>query len=188
MDSTTDQAIVATVVAGDRDAFAELVNRYQRRLYFALYKLTQDADAAEDFTQEAFVRAYSALASYNPAYQFSTWLFQIGFNLWRSSHRRSGRELYVLDEEPDGDLPPKEWPDEAPSPESTAVQTEVNRLIWQAVEALPEDARQIVVLRHVMELSYEEISASTGIPMGTVKSRLARARAQLADALRGVVD
>jgi RNA polymerase sigma-70 factor, ECF subfamily len=179
----TDADLVAATLAGHTDAYGALVQRHQRRVYLGLLQLCRDRAEAEDLTQEAFVRAYRALASFDPAYRFPPWLFRIAINLWRNSRRRAGREVALEGDEAGDDAPPP-LPDGAPSPEAQAEAAELRRRVWRAVDALPAEARRIVVMRHAMELSYEEIAAATDLPMGTVKSRLARARQELAVGLR----
>lgn len=187
MPEATDATLVAATLAGQLDAYGELVRRHQRRVFLGLVQICGDADLAEEVTQEAFCRAYAALASYDPAYRFSPWLFQIALNVWRNQYRRTRREApwpEAAADEPES----LAIPDPAPSPEESALSTDRKQRVWQAVAALPTDARAVVVMRHALEMSYEEIAAATGLPVGTVKSRLARARGALADALRGLVD
>lgn len=187
MPDATDATLVAATLAGQLDAYGELVRRHQRRVFYGLLQLCGGADEAEEVTQEAFCRAYSALASFDPAYRFSPWLFQIAVNAWRNRQRQAGREMPWPEQEPEAPEG-RALPDPAASPEEQALAADRNRRVWQAVAGLPPDMRAIVVMRHAMELSYEEIAASTGLPLGTVKSRLARARGVLADSLRGLVD
>jgi RNA polymerase sigma-70 factor (ECF subfamily) len=189
MDPPPDAEIVQAVLAGNRDAYASLVERYQRQVFGLLVHAGSATDLSEELTQEAFVRAYYALPRYNPAYRFSTWVCQIALNLWRSERRKQWRVADVRVDSGDGetdDAP--EWPDQGPTPDAAAETEDLHRRLWAAVAALPADAREIVLLRHTLELSYEDISATTGIPMGTVKSRLARARRQLALVLEDLVD
>ncbi len=184
MPDDSDAALVAATLSGSMDSFATLVERHQRRLFHVLIQLTGSPDDAADVAQDAFVRAHGRLATYDPAYRFFPWLCQIAVNLWRNQLRRDGR-LVALEDMAETAM---EVVDPTPSPESSATQDELRRRVWRAVADLPEDARQVVILRHAMELSYEEIVAETGLPMGTVKSRLARARRALAATLESVVD
>ncbi len=181
MDPPPDTSVVQAVLSGDLDAYATLVERYQRQVFGLLVHCGSPADQAEEMTQEAFVRAYYALERYNPAYRFPTWVCQIALNLWRSERRKAGRvaDLRVDGSDGDGDDAP-DWPDPGPTPDIAVETEDLHQRLWAAVATLPEDAREIVLLRHTLELSYEDICASTGLPMGTVKSRLARARRQLA--------
>ena len=182
--AATDEQIIVLVLAGDRDQFAVLVMRYQRRVCNSLRLLSGNAELAEELTQEAFCRAYAALGRFNPEYRFSSWLYQIAVNLWRSAAKRGSREVPLDGEgQADGDEIPetkRRLVDPDAGPEARAVAEDSKRRVWEAVDQLSPDYKQIVVMRHVMELSYQEIGDELGLPMGTVKSRLARARAELA--------
>ena len=189
MPEATDATLVAATLAGQLDAFGDLVRRHQRRVFLGLLQLCGDADQAEEITQESFCRAYTALSTFDPAYRFSPWLFQIALNVWRNQLRSAGPEA-PWPEVDTGQDEPEAYvlPDMAPSPEEAALSADLNRRVWQAVAALPVDARAVVVMRHALGLSYAEIASATEMPLGTVKSRLARARAALAVTLRGLVD
>lgn len=179
----TDQAVVSAVMAGDRDVFAVLVQRHQRRIYHALWRMFGDAEEAEELTQGAFVRAYFALGSYKPEYPFSTWLFRIAYHLFLNERRDHRREVGFDDGGDADDDPAQRVEDPAAPPHALVEARDLRRTVWQAVTALPEDYRTVIVLRHMQELSYAEICEITGLPVGTVKSRLARARHQLAGLL-----
>lgn len=186
-----DAALVAATLAGRYDAYAPLVERHQRRLFLALRQLTGNDRDAEEIAQDAFVRAWENLRLFDPVYPFYPWLARIAVNLWHNRTRRTNREVPLEDGSSDaGDdgraAEEWRWEDDAPSPEALADEGEVRRRVWAAVDALPEVARRIVVMRHALELSYEEISAATGLPLGTVKSRLSRARDVLAVTLADV--
>lgn len=183
--SLADNAVVAAVLAGDRDAYAELVRRYWPRIRSALARMLGPGADVDDLAQESFVRAYYALGSFDPAYRFSTWLYQIAFNLAINHNRKRRRELTVGVDAVAADTFFASIPDAEPSgqPEAATAARDMGARLWQAVADLPPDAREIVIMRHVLELSYQEICAATGLPMGTVKSRLERARNRLAGAL-----
>lgn len=187
-----DAALVAATLAGQQDAFATLVERHQRRLFLALRRLTGNDLDAEEIALDGFVRAWENLRQFDPAYPFFPWLSRIAINLWHNRMRRTRREV-PLDAGTDGrdDGAPADdwrWASDEPSLDEHAAQDETQRRVWRAVDDLPDIARHIVVMRHALELSYEEISAATGLPLGTVKSRLSRARDTLAAALAGAID
>lgn len=175
---STDRSVIERVLDGDRNAYATLVERYQRRVYRTVYWMCGDPADAEELTQETFVRAYAALETQKPEHLFSTWLFQIARNqcLNLLQRRRRERRFEVGDAE---DLLERAIADGSPTPLRSVEQRERLRRVWLAVAELPEDFREVLVMRHVAELSYKEICAATGLPMGTVKSRLARARHRL---------
>lgn len=181
----SDEDWVAAALDGDPAAFGHLMARWQRPVYRTIWRIVGQAQDAEDLTQETFLRAYAALAHFDPRYRFGGWIVRIATNLSLNFRRRRGRESFQGASIEEADAFFERQPDNAASssPERrTAIQAQSAQL-WQAVEALPDDFRVVVYLRHVIELSYEEIAATLDLPMGTVKSRLARARRQLLDAV-----
>lgn len=188
MTADSDAELVAATLAGRTGRYADLVERHQRRLFLSVRRIAGSDRDAEEIAQDAFVRAWENLAQYDPAYPFFPWLSRIAVNLWHNRNRRVRREVALEDGGPEGaaDGAPADewrWADDAPAPEALADAAALRRRVWQAVDALPADAREIVVMRHALELSYDEICEATGLAMGTVKSRLSRARAVLAGTL-----
>lgn len=181
----SDEEIVGQVLAGERDLFEELVLRHQRRIMHYLTRMVKDADLAEDLSQVAFVKAYTALASFDPQYRFTTWLYRIASNAAIDHIRRNRQRLLSLDqplETEDGTLE-HQVPSPGPGPDELAGRGEVRVMLRQAVDRLPSEYRQLVALRHGSDCSYEEIAEITGLPMGTVKNRLFRARNLLKEML-----
>ncbi len=180
----SDEDWVAAALDGDPDAFGHLMARWQRPVYRAIWRIVGQAQDAEDLTQETFLRAYAALAHFDPRYRFGGWVLRIATNLSLNFRRRRGRETVQGGSIEEADAFFERRPDDdAASPERQASSGAQAEQLWRAVEALPDDFRVVVTLRHVIELSYEEIAATLDLPMGTVKSRLARARRQLLDAV-----
>lgn len=179
----SDQAVIAAVLAGDRERYGVLVARYQQRIFNAMWRSCGSRYEAEELTQAAFTRAYFALHSYKPDYRFSTWLFQIAFNLAINAHKHRQREAPWEGRDPADDpfaqLPGR--PEE--EPERAAERRAARAAVRRAWAQLPPDYRLVIEMRYVEQLSYEEIGAATGLPLGTVKSRLARARQRLAELL-----
>ncbi|MFN2569174.1 MAG: RNA polymerase sigma factor [Candidatus Dormibacteria bacterium] len=175
-----DGALVELARRGDRDAFTSLVLRYQDQLYtMALRLLGKPADAA-DVVQETFLRAYVKLPHLRGA-PVRAWLFRVAVNASRDVQRRAVRR-------PAGSLAGKdgrtiEFPDFAPGPEAAALSSERNRVVRDALLALPDEFRVAVVLRDVNGLSYSEIISALGVPTGTAKSRVSRGRDLLAERL-----
>lgn len=169
----TDQEIVARCLSGDRDAFAQLVERYGGRVYNLALRIVNDADAANDCAQEAFVRAYRALHRYDPTYSFGPWLFKIATNV-----SLSHLERWHAHETPVEELPESAEPDEQ-GPELTAVRREEVSEVMAAMAELPPAYRAALTLRHIQQLSYQECADALGIPLGTMKTHLHRARAAL---------
>ncbi|MDE3193596.1 MAG: sigma-70 family RNA polymerase sigma factor [Chloroflexota bacterium] len=169
----TDQEIAARCLAGDRDAFAQLVERYGGRVYNLALRITNDADAANDCSQEAFVRAYRALHRYDPTYPFAPWLLKIATNVSLSHVRR-----WHAHETPVEELPERAEPDEQ-GPELTALRREEVSEVMAAMAELPPAYRAALTLRHIQQLSYQECADALGLPLGTLKTHLHRARAAL---------
>ena len=174
-----DQALVAAAAAGDRDAFGALVRRHQTRIVNYALAIVRDPAEAEDVAQETFIRAYRSLARFRGDSSFKTWLYTIATNAARTGLERRGRRSRVedgsLDDEA-GTLSAADVPAGDADAETALVQREA---IDRALAALPPDLRVAVVLRDVEGLDYKEIAAATGAPIGTVESRIFRARRRL---------
>jgi len=180
----SDERLVELSLDGDEDAFGVLVRRYQRRLTAFLSQLVGDIELARELSQEAFVRAWSALERFNPKYRFSTWLFRIAHNLGIDQLRRRRLQttpLYRTDSE--GDEVEVVAPDLDKDPlghlENRALASELRGVI----EGLRPEYRELVLLRHFGGLSYQEIADFTEMPLGTVKNKLFRAHSVLRKAL-----
>jgi RNA polymerase sigma-70 factor (ECF subfamily) len=171
----TDQEAVRRVLAGDPEAFGVLVERYGGRVYNIALRITNDSDAAADCAQEAFIRAYRALHQYDPSLPLGPWLYRIATNASLNHVQRwHAHETPVGDSE----FPEKTEPDEA-GPESSALRREELSEVLAAMAELPPHFRAALTLRHLQQLSYQEVADALGIPLGTVKTHLHRARAAL---------
>jgi RNA polymerase sigma-70 factor (ECF subfamily) len=182
----SDEDLVAAVLEGDRERFGELVERYQGRLVNYLFRLLRNPDDAHDLAQEVLVKVYQVLDRYDPQYKFSTWLFRIAQNAAIDQIRRRRLKLVSLrleDDEGEG----RDW--EFPTPERGPYGDLRNReragAIQQAIEALPWEYRELILLRHFGELPYEEIARLKQMPLGTVKNKLFRGRQMLKERLHG---
>jgi RNA polymerase sigma-70 factor (ECF subfamily) len=176
---------------GELAAFDELVRRYERSVYNTAYRLSGSYDDASDIAQEAFVRAWNNLKSFRGDSAFSTWLYRIVTNVFLDERkRRRSRPHRSLEEELDLDESSvtRQFEDPSPGPQERAEGDERRRLLEQAIATLPEAQRVMVVLYHTQGLAYEEIAEITRLPMGTVKSRLNRARLALRDRLGPVAE
>ena len=178
----TDEELVRTVLDGDRERFAELVGRYQSRLVNYLFRLVRNSDDAHDLAQEVFVRVYQALDRFDPAYRFSTWLFRVAQNAAIDQIRRR-RFRFVPIGPQDGDgvdgRREIELEDHQPSALEGLEARERDTEVRSAIDALPWEYRELILLRHYGELAYDEIAESKGMPLGTVKNKLFRARQML---------
>jgi RNA polymerase sigma-70 factor (ECF subfamily) len=174
----SDQEIVQACLAGESDAFATIVERYGSRVYNLALRIVRDPDAASDCAQEAFVRAYRALHRYDPSRPFAPWMYRIATNASLNYAQR-----WHAHEQPVEELPERVEPEEL-SPEATALRREELGEVLAAIDALPTRYRAALVLRHVHELSYQEVADALDMPIGTVKTHLFRARAALRTELR----
>lgn len=174
--AAADRDLVAGAAQGLEGSFEELVSRYQRPISGYVYRMVGDYDAALDLTQEIFIKIYASLSRYRPEFKFSTWLYKIAHNAAIDHLRRNtGRERSLVNgtENDHYDLPLES---EGLSPEQQSEREERRVEIESVVRSLPTAYRELVVLRHSQDLSYEEIVDVTGLPLGTVKNRLFRAR------------
>lgn len=187
----SDRTLIHRCQQGDMNAFNELVQRYEKVVYNFAYRLTGSYDDANDVAQDAFVRAYNAIRSFRGDSAFSTWLFRITTNVFldekkktRSRPQQSLDEYIELEESSVG----RQIEDPSPTPEEILGDKERGEVLANAIASLPDYQRAMVLLYHVHERSYEEIAEMMKLPIGTVKSRLNRARLALKDKLSGMKD
>jgi RNA polymerase sigma-70 factor (ECF subfamily) len=184
-----EAALVQRCAAGDEDACAALVDEHQRLVYQLALHLLGDHDEALDLSQEVFLRVFRTIHRFRGQSALRTWIYRIAINQARNRmrwwrRRRRGLQVSLDDHvRAHGELPSEST---ATSPERVYRQKEVAGRIWQALEALPFDQKSAIVLREIDGLSYDEIAFSLGVAVGTVKSRLARARESLRGELRGI--
>ena len=174
--AANDRELVASAVTGLEGGFEELVRRYQRPISAYVYRMVGDYETSLDLTQEIFIKIYGSLSRYRPEFKFSTWIYKIAHNAAIDHLRRSsGRErsLVVGTDNDQYDLPIES---EGLTPEQQTEREERRVEIESVVRSLPTAYRELIVLRHSQDLTYEEIVEVTGLPLGTVKNRLFRAR------------
>jgi RNA polymerase sigma-70 factor (ECF subfamily) len=176
LSAITDGELVVRAIGGREDGFEELVRRYQRPIAAYVYRMVGDYDSALDLTQEVFIKVYASLARYRSEYKFSTWIYKIAHNAAVDHLRRYSTREQSLTGEADGAQ--YELPLECgkPTPEQESERRERRAEIESVVDGLSPAYRELVVLRHSHDLSYDEIAEVTGLPLGTVKNRLFRAR------------
>ena len=179
--SVSDQEIVAEVLAGKQHRYAELVGRYQGPIVNYVYRMMGQYEDAVDLSQDVFLKAYSALESYQPRYPFSAWLFRIARNAPIDELRRRRLRTVPLDAPIATGEGSVDRQIEAPDvgPEQQYLRAELQGELGALVAELPEKYREPLVLRHGAELSYEEIAEALELPLGTVKTRIFRAREAL---------
>lgn len=174
--AASDRELVATAVDGVEGSFEELVRRYQRPISAYVYRMVGNYESALDLTQEIFIKVYSSLRRYREEFKFSTWIYKIAHNSAVDHLRRNAtreQSLVVTTGGEQFDLPVES---KRPSPEQESERKERRGEIESVVRALPCNYRELIILRHSQDLSYEEIVDVTGLPLGTVKNRLFRAR------------
>jgi RNA polymerase sigma-70 factor (ECF subfamily) len=174
-----DEELIAHVQQGHKRAYDELVRRYRGRLYSFILRMVADPTEAEELTQDTLIRAYVHADKYREIARFSTWLFTIATNLVRNRMRKKKRTPYMLNLDPapaDDDDIPLDPPDPRSDPTRRLEGAEIGALIAEATAKIPEKYRIPFLLREVEELSYEEIQQVTGLKLGTVRSRINRAR------------
>jgi len=184
-----DKTLAARAAEGSQRAFRELLERYERPVFSLVYRMVRDRGLAEDLTQEALIRAFTAIGGYNPSYKFSSWVFKIAHNVTIDHLRRKRIDTISLDGAPDAltadeqarTRPIVESPDERP--DAYVENLELGSEIEAAIGRLRPHYRTVTLLRHVEGYSYNEISQIMDLPLGTVKTYIHRARLELKDSL-----
>lgn len=175
--SDPDRPIIQSFLAGNTNSFNELVGRHERAIYNLAYRMAGNANDAADLTQEIFIHLHKKLGSFRGESAFSTWFYRLAVNYSKDWLQKEARRPKVVDIEdtalPDGDTGPSQLYE----------QKEIKEIVQSAILSLPEDQRVVVILHDLQGYDYKGVAAVTGVPIGTVKSRLARARSKLAEKL-----
>jgi len=186
-----DQLLVEKAQQGDRHAFDTLVTKYQRKLGRLVARLVKDSAEVEDVVQEAFIKAYRALPAFRGESAFYTWLYRIGVNTAKNhlvaQGRRAPTSTEFNNDEAEG-FAEGDLLRDIDTPESLLMTKQIGQTVNQAMDALPEELRNAIVLREIEGLSYEEIAQMMNCPIGTVRSRIFRAREAVANKLRPLLD
>jgi len=189
-----DAALVERVKRGDVRAFEMLVVKYQRRIERLIARMVRDVDLVADIAQETFIRAYRALPQFRAESAFYTWLYRIAVNTAKKALVDMKRDPIVTQtslqgsEDEDETYRPGMEPTDGETPEALLASKEIAATVNAAIAALSEDLRQAITLREIEGLSYEEISEVMNCPIGTVRSRIFRAREAIAERLRPLLD
>jgi RNA polymerase sigma-70 factor (ECF subfamily) len=185
----TDQDLITLARSGSEKAYRELLDRYQRPVFSLVYRMVRDRELAEDLAQETFIKVFNHLGSYNPAYKFSSWIFKIASNLAIDALRKKELDTVSLDgsrhastsDEVEATRITVRSRDE--NPEELLEAKQLGQEIEQAIGGLRPEYRTAILLRHVEGRPYEEIAEIMGIPLGTVKTYIHRARGELRETL-----
>lgn len=186
-----DLALVERVRRGDRHAFDLLVIKYQRKIMRLLSRMIHDPADIEDVAQEAFVKAYRALAQFRGDSAFYTWLYRIAINTarnWQAASFRRPVTVSVLENDEGETFDQIDSLSDSSTPESVMASRQIAQTVNEAIEALPEDLKTAIVLREIEGMSYEDIASTMQCPIGTVRSRIFRAREAIAARLRPVME
>ena len=181
-----DRVLVERCLKGEERAFEELLNKYKNSVYSICYRMVRNQTDAEDLAQDVFIRTFSVLDRYDPSYPFSSWLFRITSNLCIDFLRKAKGGMVSLDQPIEGSegTIQRQLPADVVKPDREMENKEMMAALEEAISTLPEHYRIIVILRHQEQMSYEEIADDLGIPLGTVKARIHRARNLIKDYFR----
>lgn len=172
----SDGDLIVKALAGREDGFEELVRRYQRPITTYVYRMVGNYDAALDVTQEVFIKVYNSMARYSSEYKFSTWLYKISHNAAIDYLRRHRAHEFSIEAENADGTYQLEFESKRLSPEQEHERSEWREEVAAVIKCLPAGYRELILLRHTQDLSYDEIAEITNLPLGTVKNRLFRAR------------
>jgi len=179
--------LIHAALNGDQQAYKEIVNRFYGKIFALVLRMVKNRQEAEDLTQETFIKAFNSLATFNSEYAFSTWLYKIAANTCIDHFRKKRLLTFPLDNPitmQDSEMQ-REYPDQQePEPDNRLINKERTTMIEDAISSLPAKYRQVIILRHKRDKSYEEIAEELALPLGTVKVRIFRAREMLKKALR----
>ncbi len=186
----SDRELVDRVLAGDREAFTPLIERYQKKILNFMYRMVGERGAAEDLTQEVFLKAYQALPQFRKAAAFSTWLFRIAHNHCLNALKGRRREVPVtaLEKEPSNGNPLTRLADPSQSTEQHLEHRELHMVVQEKLAELTPEHRAVLILRDVQGCSYDEIASTLNLEGGTVRSRIHRARMELKEKLRSYLE
>lgn len=184
-----DQHLIHLARQGDQKAYEALLKKYRNLVYHVMIKMVRNPQEAEDLCQEAFIKAFNALDSFNEEFAFSTWLMKIATNNCIDFLRKRKLKTYSIDEpiQYKDEQVKVEVPDHDPTPEKVLLSDERSAQIQEAVNSLPPRYRHVILLRHMEEKTYEEIADILKLPLGTVKARIFRAREMLNKKIRNII-
>ncbi len=179
--SLTDEEIIEKIKAGGIEYFEVIVLRYQKKLVNYIYRMINDFESSMELSQEVFIKVFNSLDKYNPSYKFTTWIHRISSNATIDWMRKKKIDAYSLDGGDSDDMPPlsQQIPSKDLNPLQSLEMDQLQGRIEAAIQELPFIYKQLIILRHINELSYEEIANTVELPLGTVKNRIFRGREML---------
>lgn len=184
-----DRRLIAEALKGDQEAYARLMKKHHDAISNLIYRMINRQQEVEDLTQEAFIKAFAALHTFNDEYAFSTWLYKIATNNCIDYLRKRKLNTFSIDkpiQSGEGEYQ-FEIPDHSYIPDQGIIDRQQKMTIQEAIDALPEKYRRVIHMRHVEEKSYEDIAQELNLPLGTIKAHIFRAREMLNKFLRGKV-
>lgn len=188
--SREDDVLVEAAIGGDENAYSQLVDKYERALYFHILKMIKDREQVEDLVQEAFVKAFNNLNTYSNNYAFSTWLYRIATNHTIDYLRKKKLKTLSINEPVktrEGEMK-MQLPDQDAKADRGIIRKQRQEMVREAIDDLPEKYRKVIEMRHMEEKSYQEIADVLDLPLGTVKAHIFRARELLYKALKDKKD
>lgn len=181
-----DSRNIKKAIKGDQTAYRAILKKYHDQVYNLLYRMVHDKDEVEDLTQEAFIKAFNSLKNFNEEFAFSTWLYKIATNNCIDYIRRKKLATFSIDkplESKDGEYS-FELPDTTYEPDKTLIAGQRTKVLEDAINALPEKYRQVIIMRHSEDMDYQQIADQLKLPLGTIKAHIFRAREILHKKLR----
>jgi RNA polymerase sigma-70 factor (ECF subfamily) len=178
--------LIQQALVGDQSAFSRLKQKYHDAIFNLIYRMIWEKDEVEDLTQEAFIKAFASLSTFNNEYAFSTWLYKIATNNCIDYIRKKKLQTFSIDkpiESKESDFS-FELPDSTYEPDKAMISSQRKKLLEDAINSLPPKYRQVIVMRHQEDLEYQEIAQILKLPLGTVKAHIFRAREMLYKYLR----
>ena len=172
-----DQTLITEIVKGDKRSFEKLMKKYNRRIYNFIYRMIRDEESSIELTQEFFIKIYTVIYKYNFQYKFSTWAYRICYNLVIDYIRKNQVQIDSLDTK---DIKQKQILDHTGTMSKDGYQNlekeEIKSIVWKVVDTIPVKYRELILLRYLQGLKYDEIAEFTGLPVGTVKNRIFKAK------------
>lgn len=187
MEKLTDEILVSQTLQGDKNAFCELIKRYEKQIYSLAYRLTNNLEDAKDLAQEAFTKIYLVLEKYDPERPFFPWMYKVANNIIYSHLRSQKNQSQEISLDKVIEFSPL-IPDKETHPEEYSTTKETQRLVQQAITDLPEKYRMPLILKYMEDLSYKSIGEILDLPVSTIETRLYRGRALLVKRLDKVME